>query len=149
MTIKFKLLFTVIIISGVLFSPGCTTVNNTTVVNNTTMPRPETTTLTTKSYAAIVAVANAELATVRTAMQAAMADAQTFSLPGTGGSALTVTLDSSHDFYSDSTHKISDYIQGGNAVVKGSYSFDARGNVVSGSYPGITGFTATIGGIFK
>jgi len=85
-----------------------------------------------------VSAANSELALVNTAMGATMADAQISSLPGTGGSLLTVTLNSTTDFVVATGYNVSSYIQGGKAALVGTYTFNANGAVTTGSYTGVT-----------
>jgi type IV pilus assembly protein PilA len=85
-----------------------------------------------------VSAANSELALVNTAMGAAMADGQAITLPGTGGSLLTVTLNSTTDFVIATGYNISSYIQGGKAALVGTYTFNASGVVTNGSYAGVT-----------
>jgi type IV pilus assembly protein PilA len=85
-----------------------------------------------------VSAANSELALVTTAMGAATADAQVVTLPGTGGSALSVTLNSSTDFVVATGYGVSSYIQGGKAALVGTYTFNASGAVTNGSYTGVT-----------
>ena len=85
-----------------------------------------------------VSAANSELALVTTAMGATMADSQVVALPGTSGSALTVTLNSSTDFVVATGYSVSSYIQGGKAALGGTYTFNASGVVTNGSYTGVT-----------
>jgi hypothetical protein len=67
--------------------------------------------------------------TVATAMQAAMADSQTTSLPGNEGSSLTIILSKTQDFKIAKGYAISTYIQGGISVLKGTYKFFSDGSV--------------------
>ena len=90
-----------------------------------------------------IAAANSELGMVNTTMGVGMADAGVIALPGTGGDALDVTLTSTTDFNIDATHKISDFIQGTNSKLSGTYTFDASGRVTTGSYPGTNGWDNT------
>jgi hypothetical protein len=76
-------------------------------------------------------------------MGAAMADAQISTLPGTGGSALTVTLNSSTDFIVATGYNVSAYIQGTNTTLKGTYTFNTNGVVVAATYPGVGPVDAT------
>ena len=85
-----------------------------------------------------VSAANSELALVTTAMGATMADSQVVTLPGTSGSALTVTLNSSTDFVVTTGYNVSSYIQGGKTALVGTYTFNANGVVTNGSYTGVT-----------
>ena len=118
-------------------------------------------------YQGKVSGANSELASVKTAMGATMADAQVSSLPGAGGSALTVLLNPTTDFEvvnaaispSGINVYVSAYLQGstisspGTAAtalpIKGTYTFNSSGIIVTGSFPGVTGFTNTPGGSFQ
>jgi type IV pilus assembly protein PilA len=109
-----------------------------------------------------VSAGNSELALVNTAMGAAMADSQVSDLtpgsPGPGGaltgtSALSTIVSSApQDFTivsSSGSYNLSSYITGGIAALKGTYVFNAKGIVVTATYPGITGFTNTAGGSFQ
>jgi prepilin-type N-terminal cleavage/methylation domain-containing protein len=96
-----------------------------------------------------VSAANSELSLVNTAMGAAMADAQISTLPGTGGSALTATLSVGNDFTVTTGYTVGNYIQGGLPPLKGTYTFNANGVVVTATYPGVNGFTNTPGGNFQ
>jgi prepilin-type N-terminal cleavage/methylation domain-containing protein len=88
-----------------------------------------------------VAAANSELALVRTAMGAAMVDSGVTSLPGSGGSLLTVTFKAANDFKVTGTYDVGDYIQGGYAQLQGTYTFSADGHVTTGVWTTSSGVT--------
>ena len=77
-----------------------------------------------------VAAANAELGLVRTAIGAALGDAQV-STVGTPG-----TLTSSADVTVATGYLVGTYVQGGKATLKGTYTIDANGNDTTATYPG-------------
>ena len=102
-----------------------------------------------------VSAANSELALVKTAMGAEMADAQISNLTAasSGGPATITgllespTVDISLTSNSQ-TYTVSSYITGGNVALKGSYTFNVSGTVASATYPGVNNVTA-IGGSFN
>ena len=81
-----------------------------------------------------VSAANSEVALVQTAMGAAMADGQVITLPGTGGSALSVVLKSGTPFLVATGYDVSSYITGGNAALVGTYTFNADGTINVATY---------------
>jgi type IV pilus assembly protein PilA len=89
-----------------------------------------------------VSAANSELALVKTAIGAAMADAQVSTI--TGG---TLTK-SSEGAIVIGTVTIGAYITGGDAALVGTYVIDTNGIVTSGTYSGVSSFTAS-GGCFQ
>jgi type IV pilus assembly protein PilA len=86
-----------------------------------------------------VAAANAELGLVRTAIGAAMGDAQvsTVGTPGTLSSAGDVTVATGYT--------VGAYIQGGIATLKGTYTISAAGLITAATYPSGGTFSATTG----
>jgi type IV pilus assembly protein PilA len=83
--------------------------------------------------------ANAELALVKTAVAAAMADAQVTALAATG------VLSSAGDV-SVGTKTVGGSIQGGNAALKGSYTIAVDGTISAATYTtGTTTLTMTSG----
>jgi type IV pilus assembly protein PilA len=88
-----------------------------------------------------VSAANSELTLVKTAIGAAMADVQLSTI--TGG---TLTK-SSEGAIVIGTVTIGAYIQGGDAVLVGTYVINTSGNVTSGTYSGVSSFTG--GGSFQ
>jgi type IV pilus assembly protein PilA len=86
-----------------------------------------------------VAAANAELGLVRTAIGAAMGDAQV-STVGTPG-----TLSSSGDVTVATGYTVGSYIQGGIATLKGTYTISAAGLITAATYPSGGTFSATTG----
>jgi type IV pilus assembly protein PilA len=89
-----------------------------------------------------VAAANSELALVKTAIGAAMADAQVSNV-GTPG-----TLSKSADVTVATGYTVGAYIQGGMGSLTGTYTIDTNGNITAATFTGVTGFSS-IGGSFQ
>jgi type IV pilus assembly protein PilA len=90
-----------------------------------------------------VSAANSELALVKTAIGAAMADGQVSSIT-TGG-----TLSKAGEgTISITGETIGAYITGGDASLQGTYTVDTNGNVTGATYPGVNNMSG-IGGTFN
>lgn len=88
-----------------------------------------------------VAAANAELGLVRTAVSAAMGDAQVSTMTG-------ATLSATNDVTVGS-YTVGAYIQGGNTTLKGSYTIDGKGLITNATYPGGPAYSGGTGGSFS
>ena len=102
-----------------------------------------------------VSAANSELAMVKIAVAATMADAQISNLTAlsSGGPASITGLVESPTLdislvSNSTTYTVSSYITGTNTVLKGAYTFNASGTVASATYPGVNNVTA-VGGSFN
>ena len=101
-----------------------------------------------------VSAANSELALVKTAVGAAMADAAISTIPGTGSEVIGVAvvagppisagdLCATNDLTVATGITVGAYIQGTSTALKGGYTFNAAGNVVAAQYPGVSAVDAT------
>jgi type IV pilus assembly protein PilA len=92
-----------------------------------------------------VAAANAELALVKTAVAAAMADAQVSTI---AGGTLNKSSNEGTTVITVAGYPIGNYIQGGDGTLVGSYTINTSGNISAGTFTGVTGF-GSLGGSFQ
>ena len=102
-----------------------------------------------------VSAANTELALAQTAMGAEMADAQISNLTAAasgGPTTITGLIESPTVDISLVTsagpYTVSSYITGNNTALKGTYTFNTSGVVLSATYPGVNSFSG-VGGTFN
>ena len=92
-----------------------------------------------------VSAANSELALVKTAIGAAMADGQVSAI---AGGTLNKSSNEGTTVITLAGFPVGNYIQGGDGILVGSYTISTSGTITAGTYTGVTGF-GSLGGSFQ
>jgi prepilin-type N-terminal cleavage/methylation domain-containing protein len=87
-----------------------------------------------------VTAANAELALVKTALAAAMADGQVTAI---AGGTLSKVSNEGTTVITVAGYPIGNYIQGGDGTLVGSYTINTSGNITAATYTGVSAVDAT------
>jgi type IV pilus assembly protein PilA len=91
-----------------------------------------------------VSAANSELALVKTAVGASLADAQRSTISGTiPATATTYTVSAAATDVAVGTVTVGAYIQGGKSTLIGVYTIDDSGNVTAATYTGVSAIDST------